>query len=176
MRPPLAQCLLADTSAPAQALCRASIRESLEAAAGYLLRQRLGQCCFASLKSPGLPSGFSSGRSRSCPLCRVSSSQANSLQDPAADANGSVSSGAVFAARDNPRAFFVREPLPSTEGPMASSLGPSHLTPRASQEDQATSDGEQFSTQPRGLPRPANGAANGAGPSTARESPSEQVD
>ena len=105
----------------------------------------------------------------------MSSSPANSLQDPAADANGSVSGGAVFAARDNPRAFFVRDALPSTEGPMTSSLSPSHLTPRASQEDQATSNGEQVSTQPRGLPRPANGTAHGAGPSTARESPSEQV-
>ena len=72
-------------------------------------------------------------------------------QPPAAS---STSSPSQFVARSNPRQFFIRDPLPSTEAPAAASPSPSFAaTPRASDEDRNNDEAEASAQAGKSRPR-----------------------
>ena len=90
---------------------------------------------------------------------RYPSSSVDTLSDPDTKASGSsLTSPSIFIPRENPRQFFIRDSLPSTESSATPSGSASLLaTPKDSFEEQATS---RDANERRASPA-ANGTAKG---------------
>ena len=107
--------------------------------------------------------GESSSGLSQAPVDRYPSSSVDTLSDPDTKASSSTLSSpsifnSIFVPRENPRQFFIRDSLPSTESSVTPSGSASlAATPKDSFEEQATS---RDANERRAFPA-ANGTASG---------------
>jgi hypothetical protein len=74
-------------------------------------------------------------------MCRLSSSPAEQLLDDNGSSDAvSKPATSIFVMRDNPRQFFVRQPLPSTASAQKASPAPSKQPEEAPSESRAKED------------------------------------